>query len=515
MAPALRDLLAEPSLALSALTGELGLDRALDDVRTVELPGEAGSLRPGTLAISTGLWAGRRLERQRELASSLSPAAALVFRRGVAVPNVPDALIGNCLEFGVPVLAAPAATRPEDVASELARRSPSPGADALLLALAGELAAEDGRRRLIERAAAITGAATALFAPWGNLVAWAGNAPLATLWDALHRPGDLEWLGPTPAGLALSLPVRSGGRTRWVLAGVAPDLEALARLRPALEVARRLLALEGPTAAGRDPEPDIRAALLDELLREPYRPELHDARLSGAGLEPGEPLALAVAEVQDHWARYRASRPSEVELLSLLDGLRHAGRRFLHDTGLPVLDARRGSRALFAWVTTDPAGQAEGLRRALAAAAPQADVRTGISDPVAGPAMLAGAQRQALAAARSVREPHGLRLFRLLEPLDWVAATGPQDELRALVDRTLGTVRREDSTGKLEATLRTYLALDRSPSRAAERLGVHQNTLRYRLGRIEAALGTSLDAGATIASLHLALAADDRLDPRG
>jgi hypothetical protein len=36
---------------------------------------------------------------------------------------------------------------------------------------------------------------------------------------------------------------------------------------------------------------------------------------------------------------------------------------------------------------------------------------------------------------------------------------------------------------------------------------LHHNTLRYRLGRIEAALGQSLRHPATIASLHLALLA--------
>jgi len=44
--------------------------------------------------------------------------------------------------------------------------------------------------------------------------------------------------------------------------------------------------------------------------------------------------------------------------------------------------------------------------------------------------------------------------------------------------------------------------------RTAKRLDVHHNTLRYRLSKIESALGGSLQSPALIASLHLALSAE-------
>jgi len=43
--------------------------------------------------------------------------------------------------------------------------------------------------------------------------------------------------------------------------------------------------------------------------------------------------------------------------------------------------------------------------------------------------------------------------------------------------------------------------------RAARAMGLHHNSLRYRLGRVEQFLGRPLKDPATIASLYIALAA--------
>jgi purine catabolism regulator len=50
-----------------------------------------------------------------------------------------------------------------------------------------------------------------------------------------------------------------------------------------------------------------------------------------------------------------------------------------------------------------------------------------------------------------------------------------------------------------------YFARDMDVNAAAAALHVHPNTLRYRLGRVEALLGRSLRNPATIAELTLAL----------
>jgi DNA-binding PucR family transcriptional regulator len=49
-----------------------------------------------------------------------------------------------------------------------------------------------------------------------------------------------------------------------------------------------------------------------------------------------------------------------------------------------------------------------------------------------------------------------------------------------------------NSTSELIETLRTYLACGMHVERTATRLFVHQNTVRYRIARVEELTGTSL-----------------------
>jgi DNA-binding PucR family transcriptional regulator len=48
---------------------------------------------------------------------------------------------------------------------------------------------------------------------------------------------------------------------------------------------------------------------------------------------------------------------------------------------------------------------------------------------------------------------------------------------------------------RLRATLRVYLEENLSPARAARRLGIHQNTVVYRVKRAEEILGHSIEQG--------------------
>jgi DNA-binding PucR family transcriptional regulator len=65
------------------------------------------------------------------------------------------------------------------------------------------------------------------------------------------------------------------------------------------------------------------------------------------------------------------------------------------------------------------------------------------------------------------------------------------------VRRVLGRlVHDTKGAGRARATLSTYLACGSSPSRTAARLGVHRNTVIYRVGNLQDVLGAAGDAGA-------------------
>jgi DNA-binding PucR family transcriptional regulator len=102
-----------------------------------------------------------------------------------------------------------------------------------------------------------------------------------------------------------------------------------------------------------------------------------------------------------------------------------------------------------------------------------------------------------------------------------VAARGPVDTherlldsvpasvLRSFGERLLGPLAEYDARhhAELLPTLRSFLACDGSWSACAARMYVHVNTVRYRIGRIEALTGRDLSALPDRVDFFLALRA--------
>ncbi|WP_018465303.1 helix-turn-helix domain-containing protein [Calidithermus timidus] len=510
----LTELLEHPTLGLRKLGGEAHASRPIQGVQVVEFPGEAEGLQPGSVALTTGVWMGRHPERQRAFAAALKGRAlALGLHEGAVIPAMPEALRRACLEAGIAVFAIPHSTPLEAIGWAIAASLPALPLEAAQQALL-EALEHSGDRGLVSRLAELSGLAVAYFAPWGQLSAGAGDFDPVGLWQALHHPTEREWLGEALGQVACSLPVRAGGRTQAVLVALAPDAEALGRARATLDFARRLLAVSLPERVGViDQERLVRGGLLRELLLEPWNPELSPARLRAFGFT-GEPVALAVVEVRDPWARQRESRQQQLEFRVFQDALRRAGEEFFSARGLPFLTGFLSEVVLLAWQSPRPREQLEGLRAALTAVAPASDTRLGLSSPHLPPDLPA-AHREALLAAESVLQPRGSASWEELEPTAWVVATAPLERLRPVFDATLGAIRRHDPAGRLERTLRTHLELGRNLNQTAAHLGLHVNTVRKRLRQLEAILGDSLESAALLASLRLALLAERRLLAEG
>lgn len=77
---------------------------------------------------------------------------------------------------------------------------------------------------------------------------------------------------------------------------------------------------------------------------------------------------------------------------------------------------------------------------------------------------------------------------------------------RAYRDRHLGPLLANDPRGLLMETLGVYLDQQGSQSHAADALGIHRNTLSYRLRQIEGALPVDLDDPGARLTLHVAIA---------
>ena len=148
-----------------------------------------------------------------------------------------------------------------------------------------------------------------------------------------------------------------------------------------------------------------------------------------------------------------------------------------------------------------------GLGGRLRSARRLADLRAGVSEPVAGVGELAdaaGQARLALAVALSTPEAEPVVRHEELEPGVALLGAPLPAPLRA---RLAGVLAPLDGEPRLRAALVAYLDADLDIGQAAAALGLHRNSIRYRLDRAEALLGRRLRDPATIASIHLALVA--------
>jgi purine catabolism regulator len=86
------------------------------------------------------------------------------------------------------------------------------------------------------------------------------------------------------------------------------------------------------------------------------------------------------------------------------------------------------------------------------------------------------------------------------------------NELRQFVADVLGTLEKRDRRGTLHETLREFLESGGSHVDASTKLGIHRNTLSYRLRRIGELVGKDVADPGTWLALHLALRASEMLD---
>jgi DNA-binding PucR family transcriptional regulator len=169
--------------------------------------------------------------------------------------------------------------------------------------------------------------------------------------------------------------------------------------------------------------------------------------------------------------------------------------------GGPVLTVPIGERVVWAWTSGDGLGDdpaavvhrmGDGVRAAIGTAA----------DGLEGMA----ASHEEARAARNVAELRGVRSGTVVGyrsgGLTALLCADPGEAVR-FAETELGELLvDDDNAARLRATLRIYLEENLSPARAARRLGIHQNTVVYRVKRAEELLGHEVESR----RLHLEVA---------
>lgn len=236
------------------------------------------------------------------------------------------------------------------------------------------------------------------------------------------------------------------------------------------------------------------------------RRESVEALLAGESREPGELTSALGHRFAVHqtglvlWTRAdEGDAPFDVLERAARDLARSLG-------GPPPLTLPAGSRRLWAWVATPTEPDVDGL--ALSERHAASGIRVAVGAPAPGIDGFRRTHQTALRAevVMALGSDVPLTRFHDVELLTLLARD--LAGLEALVERELGGLASTDLQAvRLRETVYVYLEAG-SSSRAAERLGVHKNTILYRIQQAEQLLERPVDALGLPARVALAAVAD-------
>jgi sugar diacid utilization regulator len=491
-----------PALRLIVRTGADLLDREVTRIYGTELPDPARFLSGGELVMTGLLWL--------RADTDVPPFVAALAGRGVAglvacdadTGVIPPSLIQECRRRDVPLLEAAVDLSFAEII------------DRVGLALATErgprrhltsaLARGAELPELLALAAEELDAPCWVLTPLGRIVAGsgpelaAGRLPVLVR-EFLRADGRAKWVRG-PAGSATVLPLPDSGGielTRWFLVvgraepkdGIVAELVNLLAIQRNREQESRRVADQ------------VAGSLLRGVLAGTAGPAEIAATASVAGLDVRRPLRILTATTPG--APPGRATAVLAELVATIGA--HGLLGTVDNQVYALLPAGRES-------DTELAGRAAAALRLLEPALTTSRVVVGIS-AVTTAAELRGAVQEARHARElGERQPGRTRVVAGAEVAvhQLLLATVPDELRRALRRRVLGRLFDYDAEhdGGLVETLTVFLDCSGSWARAAARLHVHVNTLRYRIGRVEELIGADLADFTQRVDVYLALHAE-------
>lgn len=504
-------LLSMPGLdELNVLAGRRHLsERTITWAHVIELADPTPWLQGGELVLTTGLGLGPAEDSQRDYARRLAGAgaAALGFGTGLSYQGVPPAVCAEADELGLPLFEVP---RPVPFL-------------AVTKAVAGRLAAEqyetvqravDAQRRLTSAALdrgmpGILAALIRLVPGWALVLDRRGQVLAAHPADAARKAeavrAELSRHPARSTQIAISVAVADfnatiqslgKGRSTWrgyLAVGQRHAPTPLDRL--VVGHASSLVGLELQRSLSvRRAERRLRSDLLRTLLLALSGPSEMAGQLSRMGL-PGGTVAVALL-------RWQTGYPEDV-----LDRVEDV----LADLDVPGLTSEIDDGDVAVLLPGDGADAAQAMFHRLRQVTP--GLRAGLGDEVTSGAAVTSLRqaRQAVAVGRP-----GLVCFGSIGTFALLAGGNPA-ALGSLITRLLGRLRHHDDVarGELVRSLRVFLSHNGHWEAAADELGVHRHTLRYRMRKVEELTGRSLDSAQDRMEFWIALQAQDLLAGTG
>ena len=241
------------------------------------------------------------------------------------------------------------------------------------------------------------------------------------------------------------------------------------------------------------PRGSARTALLNRLLRDDRSLSTEERRTAEGrlGLPPN--------------ARYR---------VAVLAGARGSADFARHFSSLGTATHAGDVQAGQAYIIemADPGSSSSAVLKRLAGDTAGRSVSVGVSGEIIGPSDLPGAAQQAIDALERAKVARGTPVAVYDDPLalgirGLLLRLRDDPALQEFVAAVLGDLPGEDRRGVLAETLEVYVECGGAQSETAERLGIHRNTLSYRLRKIADLTGSDPGSPEGRLALHLALIA--------
>lgn len=506
----LADVVALPGFDLAPVVSGPGLaGRRVRRVYTTDLIDPGDFLSGGELVLTSMVWLRADGDAERFVRAVAAANAAGLVTGDRLLGRIPDSVILACRSHSLPLLFAGAHVSFEElsrvviIALEQERgQSVEKTADKQRLILSATVAR--GLPGLVDGAARILDAPIVLASPTGRAIVSSTAAPAIDTADAVaatRRSPSSPALVPGPDGLWSVFAVGSRAEPAAYLgAGVDATISGEDD-RVLLEMVCELALLELGRARHRD---QVRRRLAGSALRqleEAADPAAAALWLDRQGFSPTQPvwILIIVSEGLPDWIE-----PARDLLDPMLDGIKTI--EVDEDGGLVVLVADAAT-PIPERIYARKGRLADCLPPSAHVAVGAAFARSGLSD-------LQQALHQARrASALAARQPGSVRVVddAGLASTEALLAYVPEEARAAYADRLLGPLRSHDARGNaaLLATLREFLQNNGSWQATADRLHVHVNTLRYRVGKIRSLTGADPTTIAGQTNLYMGLQAMD------
>lgn len=477
--------------------------RSIVGVHGTEVDQPARWLEAGWVMLTTGTRLPGCDDAQRELIAELDTGGmtALGFGLGETFAEIPDGIFCEARERKFPLFEIPPTTPLTAVVSFATNSILSQDFYVLRRIvsmqnhLVSSVCAKSPEEELTRKLSKLLDSSVALFRLDGtvDLLARRGvslsttdPAWAAELWEAIDRKApsvqQLE-LGDLKVVVA---PVEVDGLPRsWLAVVTRLDYTFANLARPLAESAARLLAAVATAHTITATEERVhQSQLIEQILsNDVSRPDGFEYSLAEYGLDFSAPAR--VVEI---------AGGEDVDL-----ELEQVAARLVGADGMPLLWSEREGRVIaVVQMGLDEFETAIGADRGL---------MVGMGRPASSVFELCCSARDARLAVEQLagERADGILRFEDFDLSNWLLMLPDRAVVQAKVEGILDALK---SKPEQYETTRCYLSHDLNVIATATALDLHPNTLRYRLSRIEDALGMSLRKPATIASVYLALTFD-------